>query len=88
MQDSKECACSAGDAGYVGLIPALGKSLGGGKWQPTAVFLREEPHGQRSLVGCSPKGHKQSDMTERLCMHTYALIYSICFPLSDVLHFL
>ena len=27
-------------------------------------------------------------MTERLCMHTYALIYSICFPLSDVLHFI
>ena len=69
MQDSKECACSAGDAGYVGLIPALGKSLGGGKWQPTAVFLREEPHGQRSLVGCSPKGHKELNTTERWCMH-------------------
>jgi len=24
------------------------------KWQPTPVFLSEEPHGQRSLAGCSP----------------------------------
>ena len=25
------------------------------KWQPTPVFLPGESHGQRSLVGCSPK---------------------------------
>ena len=30
----------------------------------------------------------QSDMTEQPCMHTYALICSICFPLSDMLHFI
>ena len=24
----------------------------------------ENPHGQRSLVGCNPRGHKESDMTE------------------------
>ena len=27
-------------------------------------------HGQRSLVGYSPKGRKESDMTERLSAHT------------------
>jgi len=33
--------------------------------QHTPVFLLGESHGQRSLVGCSPWGHKQSsDMTE------------------------
>ena len=26
----------------------------------------ENPHGQRSLVGNSPRGHKESDTTERL----------------------
>ena len=26
-------------------------------------------HGRRSLVGCSPWGHEESDMTERLCFH-------------------
>ena len=34
------------------------------KWQPTPVFLPGESHGQRSLVGFSPQGHKKSDMTE------------------------
>ena len=34
------------------------------KWQPTPVFLREESHGQRSLMGCNPLGYKESDMTE------------------------
>ena len=28
-------------------------------------------HRQKSLVGCSPWGHKESDMTERLSRHTY-----------------
>ena len=34
------------------------------KWQPTPVFLPGESHGQRSLAGYSPKGHKESDKTE------------------------
>jgi len=29
------------------------------KWQPTPVFLPGNSHGQRSLVGCSPWGHKR-----------------------------
>ena len=33
-------------------------------WLPTPVFLPGESHGQRSLVGYSPWGHKESDMTE------------------------
>ena len=33
-------------------------------WQPTLVFLPGEPHGQRNLVGYSPWGRKESDMTE------------------------
>ena len=39
------------------------------KWQPTPVFLPGELHGQRSLVGYSPWGHKESDTTECLSMH-------------------
>ena len=35
-------------------------------WQPTPVFLPGEFHGQRSLAGCSPWGHRESDMTEQL----------------------
>ena len=40
-------------------------------WQPTPVFTPGEPHGQRSLVGCSPWGHKESDVTE----HTLSTLY-------------
>ena len=36
------------------------------EWQPTPVFLLGESHGQRSLVGYSPLGHKESDMTKQL----------------------
>ena len=42
-----------------------------GKWQPTPVFLPGTSHGQRSLAGYSPWGHKESDMTDRLT-HTHA----------------
>ena len=33
------------------------------KWQPTPVFLPGESQGRRSLVGCSPWGHTESDTT-------------------------
>ena len=36
-----------------------------GNWQPTPVFSPGKFHGQRSLVGYSPWGHKESDTTER-----------------------
>ena len=39
------------------------------QWQPTPVLLPRESHGWRSLVGCSPWGHKELDMTERLHFH-------------------
>ena len=34
------------------------------EWLPTPVFLPREYHGQRSLGGYRPWGHKESDMTE------------------------
>ena len=37
-----------------------------GLWQPTPVLLPGESHGRRSLVGCNPWGHWESDTTERL----------------------
>ena len=36
------------------------------KWQSTPVLLPGKSHGQRSLVGYSPLGCQESDMTERL----------------------
>ena len=46
--------------------PWVGRSPGGGKWQSTPVFLLEKSHGQRSLIGHSPWGHKELDATEWL----------------------
>ena len=40
------------------------------KWQPTPVFLPEKSHGQRNLVGNSPWGCKESNMTEHI-PHTH-----------------
>ena len=39
------------------------------QWHPTPVLLPGKSHGRRSLVGCSPWGHEESDMTERLHFH-------------------
>ena len=39
------------------------------QWHPTPVLLPGKSHGWRSLVGCSPWGCYESDMTERLPFH-------------------
>ena len=46
--------------------PWVGKIPWRRAWQPTPVFLPGESHGQRSLAGYSPRGCKESDMTEQL----------------------
>ena len=60
----KNPPASAGDIRDMGSTPGLGRPPGGGHGNPTPVFLPGESHGQRSLVGYSPQGHKESDMTE------------------------
>ena len=57
---------TAGDARDVGLIPEWERFPWRRKWQPAPVFLLEKFHGQGSLVGYSPRGRKESDVTERL----------------------
>ena len=57
--DSKESTCNVGDS-----IPGLGRSPGGGHDNPLQYFCLENPQGQRSLIGYSPWGHKELDMTE------------------------
>ena len=50
----------AGDAGYPGWIPGLGRSPGGGNGNPLQCCCLE------SLIGHSPRGCKESGMTESL----------------------
>ena len=47
-----------------GFDPWVEKILWRKEWLPTAVFLPGEFHGKRSLVGCSPRGCSELDMTE------------------------
>ena len=61
--NGKESACNAGD---LGSVPWLGRSPGGGHGNPLQYSCLENLHGQRSLVGYSPSGRKQSDITEQL----------------------
>ena len=49
----------------------VGKTPWRRKWLPTLVFLPEGFHGQRILVGYSPWGHRELDMTEQLTLYTY-----------------
>ena len=58
----KNPLANAGEVRDAGLIPGLGRSPGGGHGNP--IFLPGESHGQKSLVGYSPWGHKESDATE------------------------
>jgi len=61
--DGKESACNAG---YLDLIPVLGRSPGGKHGNALQYSCLENPHGWKSLVGYSPWGHKQLDLTEQL----------------------
>ena len=57
------------------------KILWGRKWQPTPILLPGKSRGWRSLVGYSPWGRKESDMTERLHF-TSSLHFSVEGKLS------
>ena len=57
----KNPSTSAGDIRDTGLIPGLGRSLGGRAWQHIPLFLPGESRGQRSLASDSLEGLKESE---------------------------
>ena len=65
----KNLPAKVGGTGDSGLILGSGRSRGGGKWKPTPVFLSGKFHGQRSLTGYSPWGHKESTL-QLVVIHT------------------
>ena len=70
--DDKGSTCNVGDQGS---IPGSGRSPGeGNDWLHTIVFLSAESHGQRSLVGYSPRGLKELDMTEWLIHYDFYVL--------------
>ena len=79
-----------------GFVPWVWKIPWRRAWQPTSIFLPGESHGQRSLAGYNPWGHKESDTAERLSTnlprhtHTHAcccclaaqLFPTLCDPMD------
>ena len=59
---------------WVGKIPQRRK------WQPAPIFLPGKFHGQKSLAGYCPWGHKEWDTSEQLSMHIALGICLHCYP--------
>ena len=55
---NKESTCNPGDTGNSGSILGSGRSLGGGNGNPCQYSCLGKSHGQRTLLGYSPKGHR------------------------------
>ena len=63
--------------------PRVGKIPWRRAWQPTPVILLENSHGQRSLAGYSPWGHKESDTTKQLSIAQHSMYIYWGFPGSS-----
>ena len=77
----KNPSANAGDIRGMGSVPASGRSPGRGHSNPLQYSCLENPHGQRSLVGCSPWGLEELDTTERLRFH-YNYIFFVFLYIS------
>ena len=67
----KNQPANVGVAGHMGFDLWVGKIPWRKEWQPIPAFLPGESHGQRSLVDCSPWGHKESDTTEHTHIYNF-----------------
>ena len=67
------------NAGNMGSTLGSGRSPGEGNGYSTPGFFPGESHGQKSLVGYSPRSHKELDTTEQLT-HTHISIFRLLIP--------
>ena len=70
----KNLSANAGDT-RCGFHPLVKKIPWRRAQQPIPAFLPGKSHGQRSLVGYSPQGHKELDMNEATSVHTAEVVY-------------
>ena len=86
MALAKNPPVNTGDVRDAGSIsPWVGKVLWRRAWQPTPVLLPGESHGQRSLVGYSPWGCKELEMTEVTYHITTTMITLLIIPKKAIL---
>ena len=67
----RESAYNAGDTGDTGLISESGGSSAGENGSPLQYSRLENSMGRGAWQGYSPKGCKESDMTEHTHTHTH-----------------
>ena len=70
----KKLAANAGDIREVSSIPGLGRPPREGNDNPLQYSCLDKSHGQRSLMGYSPQGHKELDTTEMTWPHEQSII--------------
>ena len=68
----EEFSCSVGD---LVSTPGMGRFPGGGHGNPLQFSCLENPHEQMNLVGYSPWGSKELDVTDQLSMR-YKTMYT------------
>ena len=71
LPSGKESACQCSGCKRCRFYPWVRKIPWRKKQQPTSVFLLGKSREQRSLVGSSPWGHKESDTTEHTRIHCH-----------------
>ena len=86
---SKESTCQYRRSKTCRFSPWVGKIPWRREWQPTPVFLPGKFHGESSLAGYNPWGHKELDTTEWLSTHTLLKILCLyaksCPTLADTM---
>ena len=85
----KEPTCQCRRHKKLGFNPWVWKIPWKREWLPTPVFLPGGYHGQRSLMGYSPLGHKELDTTERLQTHIHNVflfsVFHICHLIFNII---
>ena len=66
--------------------PWVGKIPWRRAWQPTPVLLPREAHGQRSLAGSSPWGHKELNTTVEVLVEELYVSLPLVLTFERVLH--
>ena len=87
--NGKESACQCRRHKKRGFDTWVGKIPWRRTWQSTPALLPEESHGQRSLMGYSPRSHRESDTTEAIQhIHTHDMLRLRNFLTHSGLQFL
>ena len=83
----KNPCANVGDLRHMGSNSGSRRSPGGGLGNPLQYSCLENPHEQRSLVGYSPRGRKESDMTEhstaQMYIYQFSSVAQLCLTLCN-----